>query len=165
MVIRELKYSDVKEYKRYIKEWKFYNEKIVPQASDIKTKNFNDFIEFLNNEKRNSKWVNNTTLFYFEKNEILGSINVRFHLNESLLKVGGHIGYGVKKSRRGNGIAEKLLKKGMETLKLNGYHYALITCSSENIASQKVISKFKNKKISNSIDNEGYIQYRYILHL
>ena len=65
MEIRELTYSDVEEYYIYIKEWIKYDEKIVPQSSNIEHKNFYDYVDFLYNEKFNSEWVENITLFLF----------------------------------------------------------------------------------------------------
>ncbi|WP_278926029.1 GNAT family N-acetyltransferase [Staphylococcus auricularis] len=161
MEIRELTYSDVEEYYIYIKEWIKYDEKIVPQSSNIEHKNFYDYVDFLYNEKFNSEWVENITLFCFENNEILGAINIRYHLNKELLNVGGHIGYGVKKTKRGMGVATKLLSKGLEILKLRGCNYALLTCDSTNISSQKVINEFNHQKLSNFKNPDGGITFRY----
>lgn len=97
MEIRELTYSDVEEYFIYIKEWIKYEEKIVPQSSNIEHKNYNDYVDFLYNEKFNSEWVENVTLFCFENNEILGAINIRYQLNKDLLNVGGILGTVLKR--------------------------------------------------------------------
>ncbi|PTH12049.1 hypothetical protein BU607_11275 [Staphylococcus auricularis] len=92
---------------------------------------------------------------------MLGAINIRYQLNKDLLNVGGHIGYGVKKTKRGMGVATKLLSKGLDILKLRGCNYALLTCDSTNIASQKVINEFNHQKLSNFTNPDGSITFRY----
>ena len=43
--------------------------------------------------------------------ELIGMIDIRHRLNEGLLKFGGHIGYSVAPSERGQGFAQELLRR------------------------------------------------------
>ncbi len=51
----------------------------------------------------------------------------------------GHIGYGIKPSARGRGLATKQLELALEKAKELGIERALITCDRTNVASRQVI--------------------------
>lgn len=50
-------------------------------------------------------------------NYIVGMIDIRHYLNEYLTQVGGHIGYGVRKTERNKGYAKQMLKLALEKCK------------------------------------------------
>ena len=64
---------------------------------------------------------------------------VRHELTEHLLEVGGHIGYDVRRSRRGEGQATAMLRAVLPEANALGIDPALITCDADNIASRRVI--------------------------
>ena len=72
-------------------------------------------------------------------NYIVGMIDIRHYLNEYLTQVGGHIGYGVRKTERNKGYAKQMLKRALEKCKELKIKKVLITCDEDNIASEKVI--------------------------
>ena len=72
-------------------------------------------------------------------NYIVGMIDIRHYLNEYLTQVGGHIGYGVRKTERNKGYAKQMLKLALEKCKKLKIKRVLITCDEDNIASEKVI--------------------------
>ena len=72
-------------------------------------------------------------------NYIVGMIDIRHYLNEYLTQVGGHIGYGVRKTERNKGYAKQMLKLALEKCKELKKKKVLITCDEDNIASEKVI--------------------------
>ena len=69
----------------------------------------------------------------------LGFLNLRLRLNEGLLNYAGHIGYSIRPSERGKGYAKKALRQGLQVAKEKNIHRALLTCSTENLASRAVI--------------------------
>ena len=75
-----------------------------------------------------------------DDNQIVGMIDIRHRLNDSLLKSGGHIGYSVRPSERQQGYAKEMVRLAIEeccdTL---GLSKVLITCDKENIASVRTI--------------------------
>ncbi len=90
--------------------------------------------------------VPSTLLFAFNmKNEIVGRASIRHELNPHLLRVAGHIGYGVVPEFRRKGIATKILESSIEYCKktLNMNNAILVTCDDNNIGSIKTIEKNK----------------------
>ena len=83
--------------------------------------------------------VNGTNFYLVQDKQILGAINIRHTLNESLLNHGGHIGYGVKPSKRGHGYAKKMMELIIPFLKELKLDRVLLTCDANNIASAKTI--------------------------
>jgi predicted acetyltransferase len=75
------------------------------------------------------------------RGEVVGRVSVRFRLNESLLKTGGHIGYGVRKSQRRLGYATRMLQLALPIAHHHGIDPALVTCDVDNVGSRKVIER------------------------
>ena len=70
-------------------------------------------------------------------NKIVGTINVRWNLNEEMLKFGGHIGYGIRPTERRKGYNKINLYLGMIEAKKLGLEKVMLGCDVENIASNK----------------------------
>lgn len=70
-------------------------------------------------------------------NKIVGSINIRWNLNEEMLKFGGHIGYGIRPTERRKGYNKINLYLGMIEAKKLGLEKVMLGCDFENIASNK----------------------------
>ena len=84
-------------------------------------------------------WVPGTNLWGVAGDEFVGSLQIRHRLTEHLRLVGGHIGYQVRPSRRGEGHATRMLALSLPIARSLGIERALVTCDPTNIASQKVI--------------------------
>ncbi len=69
----------------------------------------------------------------------LCSISVRHRLTPFLLEVGGHIGYSVRPSARGRGVATEALRLVLPHAAALGIDPALLTCDLDNVASARVI--------------------------
>lgn len=89
---------------------------------------------------------------------LIGMIDIRIRLNETLSFVGGHIGFSVRKSERKKGYATEMLKLALDICKELGINTVLITCKKENIASEKVI--LKNGGIFINEVEKGGIYYK-----
>ena len=70
---------------------------------------------------------------------ILGSIQLRHELNDYLLEEGGHIGFGVRPSARGRGVATEALRLVLDRAQWIGLDRVLVTCDDDNPASRAVI--------------------------
>ncbi len=82
-----------------------------------------------------------TTYWAIEGDEVVGRIAIRHELNDLLSRQGGHIGYIVRPSRRGNGIATSMLKQILATDRAKNIGDLLVTCSVGNVASEKTTLK------------------------
>ncbi|MBZ2117191.1 GNAT family N-acetyltransferase [Streptococcus gordonii] len=71
--------------------------------------------------------------------QAVGFLNLRLLLNDHLLQEGGHIGYSVRPSARGKGLAKEQLRQGLQVAKSKNIRQVLVTCDSDNAASRAVI--------------------------
>ena len=72
--------------------------------------------------------------------KIVGMIDLRHHINHPVLGTwGGHCGYSVRPSERGNGYAKEMLRLNLFNAKTLGIPKLLITCDEKNKASEKTI--------------------------
>ncbi|MFC6708053.1 GNAT family N-acetyltransferase [Flexivirga alba] len=70
-----------------------------------------------------------------EPERILGSISLRHRLNDFLLQVGGHIGYGVRPTSRRQGVATAALGLALDQARSLGLQRVLVTCAKDNVPS------------------------------
>ncbi len=114
-------------------------------------------------------WVTGTYLWMVDGGEFVGEVNIRHNLTEDLLKLGGHIGYGVRYSRQNKGIGTKMLSLALQYAKNElGLDRVLLTCNDDNYASIKVIENnngMLQDKIHNTIDNHTWTTRRYWIDL
>lgn len=74
-----------------------------------------------------------------EGDTYLGAIALRHALTEFLLRVGGHVGYGVRPSARGRGLAAWALRSLLPRARELGLERLLLTCADDNTASARTI--------------------------
>ena len=86
--------------------------------------------------------VPSTFLFAFVGARIVGRTSIRHHLNEHLLRVGGHIGYAVVPEFRRLGYATEILRQSVVIARDQlGITRALLTCDDDNVGSIRTIEK------------------------
>ena len=108
-----------------------------------------------------------TLLFAFnDEGKIVGRTSIRFELNDHLLKVGGHIGYGVCPSFRRKGYATQILAESLNYVRDNikGLKKVLVTCDEGNIGSEKTIRK-NGGQLENIIEVDGVKKMRFWIEL
>ncbi len=91
---------------------------------------------------------------------IVGIIQIRHRLNAYLARLGGHIGYSVRKSERRKGYAKEMLRQALLACDQLGIGDVLLTCDKENIASAKTILA-NGGVLENEIQKDGGITQRY----
>ncbi|PEX87280.1 GNAT family N-acetyltransferase [Bacillus cereus] len=98
----------------------------------------------------------------FEKEGLIGFVNIRHRLNPELLLESGHIGYSVHPNKRRQGYATKQLQLALAEAQKLGLQKVLITCDKSNIGSAKTIQKvggvLENEVVSS---HTGEIVQRY----
>ncbi|MEU8465360.1 GNAT family N-acetyltransferase [Streptomyces sp. NPDC029003] len=76
-----------------------------------------------------------------EGDTYLGAIDLRHYLNGFLLDAAGHIGYGVRPSARGRGVATWALGAVLHEARILGMDRVLLTCDPDNEASVRTIER------------------------
>ena len=78
----------------------------------LKTVEEGKFNEWLEKAKKNdlgidlpAGYISNTKYWLIDNNEYIGSFTLRHDVNENLIKSGGHMGYVIAPSKRGQGYA------------------------------------------------------------
>jgi predicted acetyltransferase len=84
-------------------------------------------------------FVCQTSWWWVDGEEYVGRISLRHELNERLRDFGGHIGYDVRRSRRRQGHATRMLAAVLLEARATGIEEALLTCDAANLASRGVI--------------------------
>lgn len=87
------------------------------------------------------QWVLCTNLWWVDDGDYVGRMSIRHELNDWLAEVGGHIGYDVRRSRRGQGHATAMLAAALGICRDLGLDQALLTCDEDNLASRRVIER------------------------
>lgn len=167
----ELKFPD-KNDKEIIEEYiqeHYKNKEYKLSGIGIGNERFEDFNKWLekiqndaSEEKVEDGRVPATLYMAIRKsdNKLIGTIQIRHKLNESLLVHGGHIGYGVRLSERRKGYAKQMLQMALEKCRELKIEKVLITCDKDNIGSSKTILA-NGGKLENELEYNGVLIQRY----
>lgn len=150
-----------------LEEWYASNEKIVPYS--IRKIDYHDFDYYCNNldvKEKSNNLVPHSTFFCIDEDRdiVVGAINIRHYLNESLLLNGGHIGDGVRPSERRKGVATKMISLSLQECKKLGIDKVLLVCDKKNIGSAKSIIN-NGGVLENEILVNDVIEQRYWIKL
>ena len=72
-------------------------------------------------------------------NRLVGTFNLRWDLNESMLRFGGHIGYGIRPTERRKGYNKINLYLAMIEAKKVGLDKVMLDCDVNNLGSDKTL--------------------------
>ncbi len=114
-------------------------EQILPHLKN----DFAGYVQLLKNQQDGiglqEGHVAQTTLWSTENDEVIGVIRIRHSLTPMLEKIGGHIGYQIRPSRRRQGYGTRQLALTLDFLRERGWEKVLITCDDDNIGSARII--------------------------
>ena len=139
--------ADLEEtYREFMADYKTTQDELVPWVLSLKANSFKELVDqllgFSEGVGVQDGFVPHTTFWLIDDHQkLLGVSNLRHHLTPSLEREGGHIGYGVRPTERGKGVATRLLEMTLKEAKKRGIERALITCDKSNLASARVIEK------------------------
>ena len=150
-----------------LKEWYATGEKIIPYA--IRKCGYEDFeayMESLEVKMDGGPLVPDSTFFCLDVDRgiVVGAVNIRHVLNESLLLNGGHIGDGVRPSERRKGIATEMIALALVECRKLGIMRVLMVCDKENIGSAKSIMN-NGGVLENEVVVDGVTEQRYWIDL
>lgn len=156
-----------KQYYDFLREWKEAGEEIIPYSVSREFSTIEEAIETFENESKGiniGDFVSSSTYVAYEEDDdcIVGAVHIRHCLNEKLLFDGGHIGDGVRPSRRNKGYATEMIKQALkicrEELDLDK---VLMCCYKDNIASRKSIINNGGILENEVISKKGKVVQRY----
>lgn len=154
-------------YRRHLfdmmEEWYAAGESIVPYA--IHRLDYRDFAYYMENlevSEASQGLVPDSTFFCLDEDTdtFVGAVNIRHYLNDALLLNGGHIGDGVRPSRRREGIATGMIALALEECKKLGIQKVLMVCDRDNIGSAKSIRNnggiLENEAVVDGVTEQRY---------
>ena len=98
---------------------------------------------------------NSTFWLVDSHDEIVAVSNLRHELTADLMKLGGHIGYGVRPSARRKGYATEILRQTLAEAQKLGIGDIRITCDKDNLGSSRAIARNGGE-----LDKEEYMEER-----
>lgn len=135
--------SHMSEVKNYIKETLEIEHKVSGDGEVSKFSNYEEWLSFENKlhykDTTPQHLVPGHTFFLMDNQELIGIINIRYELNDNLLKCGGHIGYSIRPKYRNLGYGKLQLQLALEKCKDIGLEKVLLTCKKTNFGSKRVI--------------------------
>ena len=143
--------------------WYSTGEKIIPYS--IRRLDYHDFDNYCRNleiKDASGGLVPDSTFFCLDtdRNVVVGAVNIRHYLNESMLLNGGHIGDGVVPSERRKGVATAMIGLALKECKKLGIEKVLMVCDKNNIGSAKSIIN-NGGVLENEIIVDGVTEQRY----
>lgn len=151
-----------------MEEWLSVEQDFSPYAiRRLDYRDFENYMENLEIKEETGGRVPDSTYFCLDldENVFVGAVNIRHHLNESLLFSGGHIGDGIRPSRRRRGYATAMIRLALEKCRELGIRRVLMTCDKENIGSAKSILRNGGILENEILNEEGKIEQRYWIDL
>lgn len=154
-----------KSYLAMYDKWAATGEKMIPFVLRYEPTDFEAFIQLLEGFSQGigvpEGFTPHSTFWLVDGNdEVLGVSNMRHELNEKLMLIGGHIGYGICPNQRKKGYATRILEMTLGEAKKRGLQRVLLTCYSDNIASAKTIvrngGKLENRVLVDGLEVERY---------
>lgn len=94
---------------------------------------------FARGEQLPRGWVASSSFWLVDGDDYIGSVNIRHELTDWLERIGGHIGYAIRPSRRREGFGTLICRLALEESRKIGLERVLITCDADNIGSRKII--------------------------
>lgn len=93
--------------------------------------------------------------------EIVGRVSIRHQLNDWLVTYGGHIGYAVRPSFRGRGIATEILRSSLRIAGSVGLDRVLVICDESNVASIRTVESCGGVFEGRGVNQDGAATLRY----
>lgn len=147
-------------YRGLVAEFTAAGEKLVPFVLAFDDTDFAAMLARLDACSRGiglpAGFVPHSTFWLVEDDmHVVGVSNIRHTLTPSLLREGGHIGYGVRPSARGRRLGRELLRRSLRRAREIGIRDVLVTCAADNVGSARVI-----RRNGGVLESEAFVSER-----
>ena len=131
-------------YRALVREFVDRGEPFVPFPLKYAHDDFDAFLRLLDECRRGvglaEGFVANSTYWLVREGvDVVAVSNLRHALTDSLRREGGHVGYGVRPTARGNGYSTAILRHTLDEARALGIADVLVTCAKENEPSARAI--------------------------
>lgn len=143
MQFRLPNYDDEVALSDYIREHRAHGEQSISASHGMSSMPFRDWVDQMRSfsEKGHPELGRFDCLLCIEDDTIVGLLSVRYEINGALADKYGHIGYGVRPTRRRRGHATEMLRYGLDICREKGLQQVILGCYADNTASEKTIRK------------------------
>jgi len=107
--------------------------------------------------------IRTETFWAMEGGTYVGTVKIRSELTPEFERLGGHISYLVRPSKRGQGYAKAMLRIALRRLHVAGVNTAILTANLNNIASRRVIESLGGTYVEEFVDDGGETVVRYMM--
>ncbi|MDX9730999.1 MAG: GNAT family N-acetyltransferase [Bdellovibrionales bacterium] len=169
LILRELSAKDESAFLAWVSDWdgdRLSWATFVWEPGMEHSEHLRKLEEQKQKTKLPANMVPSTMLYGFSGEHIVGRMNIRHELNESLTQRGGHLGYAVSPRFRKQGFATELFRQSIAACRKLGLNDILVTCGDQNHASWRIIEKFGGL-LENTFDDRrtGEIVRRYWVNI
>ena len=136
--------DDYKILKEYVEEHYSNGEKGISASLGLTNVDYKEWVTKVNRNstQADDEWGKYYLYLVFNDDErLIGLLNIRFDLENSLREKYGDIGYGVRPSERRKGYATEMLKYALKVCKEKNMDYVILGCYENNYGSNKTIIK------------------------
>ena len=151
----------------FTRDWAEHGEEITPYVARLLGRSYEEWLSDVKRAETVS--VNNLVTGHLyvwvdPEGEIVGALHLRHRLNDHLRRVSGHIGYGVRPSRRRQGHAVAMLRAALPRAWELGMTRVLVTCDQTNTGSARTIQK-NGGVLENEVQHGDRVMQRYWIAL
>ena len=154
------------QYESMMEEWESFGGRLNPGAlrrySNKRQANvsYEEWLKWIEEDRNYGQDL----YFLVDDNYVLGAISIRFKRTLETAGIDGHVGFGIRPSKRNKGYATMQIGLALEFCKSIGIKEVFISAKSTNIPSQRTIIK-NGGVLQNVVNYEDYQLNRYYIYL
>lgn len=135
--------DDYEILKDYVIEHYSNSERSINASLGMTNMKYEEWVNKVNRncEEADDEWGRYYLYLAFDRDRLVGLVNIRFDLSDNLRELYGDIGYGVRPSERKKGYATKMLKYAIDVCRKKQMKEVILGCYEKNYGSNRTIQK------------------------
>lgn len=169
LILRRPKPEDERAAAEFLQEFKDAGERLVPGGAGIEKLPYAEWLRKIDVYSRGESIpqdrVPADTYFSVRMSDgrIIGVVDIRHRLTESLSHIGGNIGYAIRPSERRKGYGKAQLRLALARCAELGIASALVTCDEDNPASANTALSQGGVEDASYTDEDDMVQRRFFV--